>query len=462
MNNLKQFCLVALACLTFASGARAQSFASGSNAQYRWRAVHPSRVGDRSFAFTALSCKGETCSAAALVVDHSQAPWSIRIIFFRSVDGGQSWVEQDAGLQLTTTNMQIRDIQQIDSMNAVAVGDSGLFFRTTDGGGTWVRSNFTNRNLFNAHFSDPSTGIAIANLDTNVFTTTDGGKHWSGFIFPEILWPIRGHSYGAGKFRVITYYAGPLYTTFDGFKTVDTSWLYPMADTIHGITDCNFGPGENMVAYGVLSVNRKNNYSELTRSPDGGKNWTEILLSDSAVPYLTVMSSLEENPVFVGGMGRAKILRSDDHGLTWRPDTTIFVNDTGTYALTSNSYVRSVAVTHSGHPVACFSGWLNGSDGMLMRGEFAPMSVEAYERIVYNTYLYPNPATQKVTVTSIDQSRPVHIIDVLGREVLRGELDSRGQATFDVSSLPRGIYAVMLDHFGRLLSVGKVAVVAKE
>ena len=99
---------------------------------------------------------------------------------------------------------------------------------------------------------------------------------------------------------------------------------------------------------------------------------------------------------------------------------------------------------------------------MLVRGQPTTANVQSYERIIYNTQAFPNPATNRLSINSIDQSRPVHIIDVLGREVLRGELDSRGQATFDVSSLPRGIYAVMLDHFGRLLSVGKVAVVAKE
>ena len=56
--------------------------------------------------------------------------------------------------------------------------------------------------------------------------------------------------------------------------------------------------------------------------------------------------------------------------------------------------------------------------------------------------LYPNPATDKVTLTMAEQGE-VNVMDVTGRMVMKQSV-SVGDNTLDVSSLPNGLYYVKL------------------
>ena len=81
----------------------------------------------------------------------------------------------------------------------------------------------------------------------------------------------------------------------------------------------------------------------------------------------------------------------------------------------------------------------------------------AYDDCVINYYLsandidgeeeacvYPNPTTGKFTIKNISQDETViEIFDASGRQCYRGVMDSQEQ-TIDISSLPSGIYCVIL------------------
>ncbi len=451
---------------------------SGASAQYRWHVTHSdhalkSAKAYYQYSFTSVDCSGEVCTAAGFVLDSSiHAIGHTRIMFFRSTDDGSSWVEQDPGLPLQRgTQNEIRVVQQIDSLNVVAIGDSGLIVRTSDGGKTWEKQNFhSSEYVTNVHFSDPMTGVAILDRPTtglayacDILTTNDGGNNWLLAPFSPFLFGTTCHSDGGGIFRVISYDQGPVYKTNDNWSTVDsTPLIVPQSDSTHVLRSFNFRGTNDLIGFGVKQVGTvvpRDSRTFFTRSTDGGRHWGSIALSDdTSIASPLCMSSLDRDIVFSGGLlnGRWRIAVSSDHGNTWSIDSLALDAGYPVYSITS------VAVTSNSTGVAVFSSPGKGSPGMLVRGQPTTANVQSYERIIYNTQAFPNPATNRLSINSIDQSRPVHIIDVLGREVLRGELDSRGQVTFDVSSLPRGIYAVMLDHFGRLLPVGKVAVVAKE
>jgi hypothetical protein len=95
----------------------------------------------------------------------------------------------------------------------------------------------------------------------------------------------------------------------------------------------------------------------------------------------------------------------------------------------------------------------------LVHGKLATAGVEQFEQLIYGTFVYPNPATDVVKIHSIHPHEAVHIIDLLGRDVLQASLSSEANATLNISSLPRGIYMVMLDDYGYRVTVGKLAVV---
>jgi len=44
---------------------------------------------------------------------------------------------------------------------------------------------------------------------------------------------------------------------------------------------------------------------------------------------------------------------------------------------------------------------------------------------------------------------------------MHGVLSDQGKLTLDFSKLSKGVYDVLLNHFGKVFSVGKVAVVGK-
>jgi hypothetical protein len=63
-----------------------------------------------------------------------------------------------------------------------------------------------------------------------------------------------------------------------------------------------------------------------------------------------------------------------------------------------------------------------------------------------------------VNVKVIGAAKNIHLIDMLGREIMQSSTNQDGKAHFDISRLPRGIYSVLLDTYGRQFPVGKVAI----
>ncbi len=123
-------------------------------------------------------------------------------------------------------------------------------------------------------------------------------------------------------------------------------------------------------------------------------------------------------------------------------------------------YANGICWASNGQLVAAYQNFEDrGSAGILIKGDQIRSRVEAYEHIVWNTFLYPNPASKELKILSVDASRPISIYDMLGREMLKGYTDSKGKLLMDISSLSRGIYFVMLDHYGKILPIGKVAVI---
>src|ERR1700722_1837255 len=109
-----------------------------ARSQYVWK-VTLDQKDDSTSSYLPLQlvCNGNHCTAGVYV----QRPLQSLYAFFRSDDGGISWHQQWATPYYTTTPgyIFVLAMQQIDSLNVVAVGDSGNIFRTFDGGVTWSK-----------------------------------------------------------------------------------------------------------------------------------------------------------------------------------------------------------------------------------------------------------------------------------------------------------------------------------
>ena len=470
MKNPKTFFIAAIVCLTFVSGTRAQ--------EYEWHITYPlPDSGKYDYMFHAVDCYGEVCTAVGkkrLFVNDGEIN---TLLCFRSTDGGQIWKEQDPGLPHqytdwtgTQTDPQLLLIQQIDSLNAVAAGDSGLIIKTTDGGNTWKQLNLNStRQVYNVNFSDPMTGILVKGWESNpsdtnnILITHDGGATWTPSPFRPWLAASMCHSDGGESFRAIGYAEGPVYTTHDDWNTFDsTAWIIPWADTVHVFGECKFKGTDTLVGYGVTEE-EGDPYMFIDRSSDGGDSWSMPDVPDTLIQFtgnnsssLQNMSSIDRDIVFYGGWStKSQIAVSRDNGTTWDIENYIFDK-----ADTVPQFINSLAVTQNNEGVGVF-GYMPSSisPNVLARGVPVSSGVSTPSPIQQSLDIYPNPFSQstQITFTSpLAGYAEVFIVNMLGVEVAQlfsGELGA-GEHSFawdaDGTSAPRGAYECLVRMNGQV------------
>jgi photosystem II stability/assembly factor-like uncharacterized protein len=448
MGTLKTFFIAVIVSLTFVSGSRAQ--------EYEWHITYPlPDSGKYDYMFHAVDCYGEVCIAVGkkrLFVNDGEIN---TLLCFRSTDGGQTWKEQDPGLPHqytdwigTQTDPQLTAVQQIDSLNAVAAGDSGLIIKTTDGGNTWNRLNLNStRQVYNVNFSDPMTGILVKGWESNpsdtsnILFTHDGGLTWLPSPFCPWLAATMCHSDGGESFRAIGDGEGPIYTTHDDWNTFDsTAWIIPLADTVHVFAACNFKGTDTLVGYGASYIGGTNPYMFIDRSSDGGNSWSMPDVPDTLIQYtgnnitsIENMSSIDRDIVFYGGWStKSQIAVSHDNGTTWDIENYKFDK-----ADTVPQFINALAVTQNNEGVGIF-GYAASSinPNILARGVPLSSGVVTSTSVQQSLDIFPNPATNTVFITN--SSGPITLTDPLGRIYT---VPRNGNA-LDISSLPSGVYFV--------------------
>ncbi len=395
--------------------------------------------GTEYYWYTALSCKGNVCVAAA-IASSGGVGGVAHLAFLRSDDGGQSWVRQDPGLPTAGWDQIpiFTNIDLIDSLNIVAVGDSNILIKTSNGGATWQEDTVPTHHIIeDISFSSPTDGILVAaDTTTGTFITSDGGEHWNAAPFTRPFgW--RCHDYGSGKYRIFQYWYGKVYTTPDGWNTVDsTGPIVPDAGnaTQFGFAHCSFGRGDTMIAYGRFS---SSNHPCIARTTDGGEDWS-VVFDDSIGVYGTVsfLSDLNGDTILAGtSYGNNNLLWSTNRGANWSMDTLIcedsdFVGITN-YGIGLNSFGNLVASYAFGEVTSS-----------LIIGKQVTSGVNTNWIDRLDLKLYPNPASTSLTLTGDAPGRTMHLLDLLGRDVLTSTVPADGKLTLDVSTLPPGLYFV--------------------
>ncbi len=439
---LKTFLLTVLTCLTIASGTRAQ--------EYEWSITYPpADSGKYAYFFNAVDCYGEVCTAVGDKRNPAITTNDRNVLMcFRSTDGGETWKEQDPGLPHERSDLfgspqstpQLNFVQQIDSLNAVAVGDSGIVIKTTDGGNTWQRQNLNSiGQVFSVNFSDPMTGVIVKywgtpSDSTNIMITHDGGATW--VRSPFCPWYPAGmcHADGGESFRAITYGGESVYTTHDDWQTFDsTAWIIPLADTNHIVSWCNFRGTDTLIGYGSDHY-EGNPDMFIIQSTNAGSSWSSPQVPDTLIQYAGSMSSLDRDIVFYGGWGlyKNKIAVSRDHGMTWDIESYMFNKPD-----TIPSWIMSLAVTQNNEGVGIFSyDGFSIDPSVLARGVPASSVVASSLPAEQAMEIFPNPATMILNAKS--SSGTFTISDPLGRSYDISHTGSK----LDVSSLPSGVYFV--------------------
>src|SRR6266481_6894681 len=228
----------------------------------------------------------------------------------KSTDSGSTWAPLASG---TTTTLH--SLYFFSPNEGVAVGDKGMILRTTDGGVGWqtVASGVTDA-LRSLSFSG-ATGICGGDSQTILYST-DSGASWQisqsgffggGFSGAQMLNASLGVV--AGQNSIFQALYG---NTTDG----GASWSF-----LNFYFDGNEGGANDVFFFdlntiGLVSGTIFDGRGALSRTPDGGLNWSTTLYDQ---PIEGLAFPIDFSGFAVGSGGR--IVHSTNRGVTWTDQT---------------------------------------------------------------------------------------------------------------------------------------------
>lgn len=450
-------------------------------AQFHVDVVMPPIDKNYTYDFEDISCNGNNCTASGRLDELDSSGGVVgrgyNIVFFRSKDGGLTWTKQDPGFpKQGATNHNFRKVQQIDSLNVVAISDTGLVLRSYDAGNTWIeiKPRPTTLNLSAVHFADPMNGILVTNCDSLcsiIFTTTDGGKNWTR-VKASLNYAGQGFydakCFGNGKYAVLPKgFDAPIFLTtdnWDNVKRIDTynvdidsaRYIYrkfAFSSTLDTILVAGqyFGPAGPHPYW---------NAGIVRRSIDGGTTWDEPLLGIENNSLQRITGFERNTLVAMGPLCEDTIYISTNLGETWRTELI-----KGSFIFEGEPYnlVGCYGIATSSTGIVAILG--DGAQNFLAYHPFKAARVEAERgKLLFLHRVFPNPVYDGVlNIASVQESTPYRIMDMLGRVVINGMVGDKHDISVDISHLAAGAYFVYVDdlRLGHPVRIGKVTLLMK-
>ena len=346
---------------------------------------------------------------------------------YKTVDGGENWIEQNNPGNLRGWD---NSIKFIDANHGWICGDGGKIMYTSDGGSTWVEQiSGTSLSLNSLYFVNLTKGWVTGEAGT-ILHTTDAGNNW----IPQ----------GGGTSQ-------DLHSVF--FLNDNIGWIVGSNGTV--LKTANGGNswstksiGTDTILRSVFFIDENKGWMAgyiggyptnglICRTTDGGNSWISQGVDGRQFSIFFVNPDVG----WVAGFefGEGNIRRTDDGGLTWyfqsNPSranlrSIKFMDSTTGWAV--GDYGQILKTTNGGIPTAIKD---NNISEDLLPQEF---------RLLQN---YPNPFNPSTTITyKIPHSGVVKlkVFDVLGREVETlvnsYQVANKYSVVFNASKYPSGIY----------------------
>ncbi|MCF8262906.1 MAG: T9SS type A sorting domain-containing protein [Melioribacteraceae bacterium] len=269
-------------------------------------------------------------------------------IVYRTVNGGVSWdsVHNAGGT--------VRDIQVMNALNLLVIGDAGIQ-KTTDGGGTWTEITYPEgEKLWRGHFMDANNGLAVGQNGL-VIKTTDGGTTWtkeeSGsssklrgvFLYDTGIGAVSGQGdeiITMGVEEVVGFDSWTINYTNVTFpessaKAINTAWMLSPNTIVVGTSEGGIlktvdGGGSwtspiQPVGSGLDHINHIwfsdagtdglafGNSGKIYQSADAGNSWNTIDLDTAS--NIIGYSVVDDDLIFACGTN--VVLKSTDGGASW-------------------------------------------------------------------------------------------------------------------------------------------------
>ena len=284
---------------------------------------------------------------------------------------------------------------------------------TTDGAQTWNNVlTVAGQDFYDVFFLDANVGFASSlnsNLDSlYLYQTTNSGATWTfvsahggpyNIFFPELY-------FISTTIGFTTFDAGILKTT-DGGVTWNVVFTDPNTDVWNSMSSPD---GVNIFGGGMMGW--------MYISSNTGSSWTAN--TQLTYPGYGMYFDSPTHGFYCGGdgLGSGAIEVTTNGGGTWSP------------AYTGNSFWCMDFPSSS-------RGYVGGTNGVVVRYDAGPQSTT--DNSVSQVSLYPNPATDFITIENVEVGAVITITNSLGQLVKTGIAESNS-ILIDIRKLAEGIY----------------------
>ena len=361
------------------------------------------------------------------------------------------WVQQNSG-----TSEFLNDVYCISENVVVVVGANGTILKTVDGGAHWIqKASGTNYELFKVQFASANVGYISANNNSTglLLKTIDGGENWSpvaaagtsniydfSLVNENIVFVtnnqgiLRKSTNGGASFNIVNSnvyiqriqfineqigYASN--GNFSLVKTIDGGFTW----TVIGMVDPY--PGDGAFYFVNEQVGFVNTTTSLTRTTDGGQNFTYL---DTIEYYVFKLFAPTENIVW--GVTWESVIGSESD-YTMRCE---ILNQGGFQRIDGDPAFKSIYFANEtiGYAIANEKIYKNTTGTMLSLNN-------ANDNVAFQ--ISPNPASDQIKI-SLDknQTQPfsVEIKNCLGEIIFSEFYQEQNFTVINVESLSKGVY----------------------
>lgn len=382
--------------------------------------------------------------------------------FTLTVDGGSTW---NAGVLPTPQqNYFVGYIHAISAETAWVLmvntpqQTRTKIFRTLNGGSSWEEQPgefnesgfaFAALHFFNANegigFGSPGTGDP--QIDSlRIYRTSDGGDNWYRIPASSLPDPLDNEGvwvFGDNRYETRGDTLWFVTRASRVFRTTDRGQTWDAFDA--GITGNASFPGLASIAFQNPQQGIVTTYlpSRAAITSDGGESWTEITIpftpNAADIEYVPgTLATYIVNRAYTNAGSSSTYLITNDGGSTWYTAT----------------YSPAVPVVKFLSPTVGFAGGVVNSptDGGVYRwtGDLSdPVSMESLSGENAKIDLYPNPASETITVRNLSRTSLVRILNLNGQTIFSSTVVNN-QLTINTTDFANGMYIIQVTQDGQV------------
>ena len=323
----------------------------------------------------------------------------------KTMDGGDSWIDQSSGHTAT----RFKDIFIVSEDTVFMCGNFGIVIHTYDGGENWITDTVSaNQDHFFGISFVGETGYVCGNSGA-IYKTINLGETWEQ-VTPPFITAIEEIYFLTPDFGFICG-LNFIYYTEDGGNTWTEPETFPGATTNWWLREFTF-PGDSV---GFVSAD----IGQVYKTEDRGKNW-EYMEDSPTTESLQSIYALDENVVYACGY-TGTVMRSDDGAKNWQVMTA-----------GSSQHFYGMDFTPEGNGFICTQ------VGEVLSYFDPYLSVDEMQAAT-NVKVYPNPASDFITIDTKYEITGIEMFDFYGGKVLK-----QRHNRIDLMGIAPGIYFLLI------------------